>query len=1726
VRKLLAAIFISSLILSQIQTTAAAISAQSTPGLYDPQTSKFYLRSSNSSGVADAILTYNPSGLIPISGDWTGKGIKTIGLYNSATSTFYLRNSNTSGNADITFTYGPAGQGWIPISGDWTGKGFTSIGLYNPATATFFLKNSNTSGNADITFTYGPAGQGWIPISGDWTGKGITTIGLYNPAAATFFLKNSNAGGNADITFTYGPAGQGWIPISGDWTGKGITTIGLYNPATTTFFLKNSNAGGNADITFTYGWAGNLKPITGNWGNLDAVPPTGSIRINGGSATINTLNATLTISATDLESGMGSGAQMQFSNDNATWSTPETYAATKQWTLSSGDGTKTVYAKFKDAAGNWSSVYSSAILLDTTMPAGSIKINRGSATTNTVNTTLTLFARDTGSGMGQGAQMRFSNDNATWSTAEAYSTTKTWTLSTGAGQKTVYVKFKDAAGNWSKNYSASIVLVTAAPVITTQPAGITLNPGQKASFSVVATGTAPLTYQWKKGSSSIPGATSATYTISSVVSTDAGSYTVTVANSAGSVTSSAAALTITPPDNPWIITPTLVSSVNGLSSNNMFGYSVMPAKNINGGGLNDIIISAPGGSTGTDVGRVYIYFGGDITKNPDLTLTGSTAGGCFGYSIAVGDINGDGCDDIVVSEPYNSEAGTKAGKVYVYFGGPSITNCPNATMKGQAAGDMFGCSITCCDMNNDNRDDIIVGAPYNSAGIGRAYIYFGSQNINTTADVIMAGAASNDLFGYSIASAKNIDGNNNNGIVVGAPGLPTNTDRPGKAYLYLGGNSVNNTADLVMTGQTNGDLFGCSVSAGDFNGDGCDDVIAGAEKNSSIASAAGKAYIYYGGKNMTNAAIVTMTGEAANDRFGRLVSSAGDLNGDGYSDIIAVSPNNASAAGKAYLYFGGLLMDNTVEATIKGEVAGDGLASAVASAGDLNNDGIDELIIGVANNSLNGTNSGKAYLYKIVCSGQPARTADVLMDETEAKACKYFYDQALMTTGAVGLVKDTCYTNYSSTAATGFGLTALCIMANRSGSSAYWTVTSAQAQARVSAILDTLINIQNSQTGNEDDYGKEGFFFHFIGPDGKRETSMNAEVSTVDTALLLAGVLTAGKYFGGDIQTKANTIFNAVNWDYFLDTSDEQYYHGWSPDYGLIQQTWDRPSDETLLISLLAIASDPTNQDFLKAYYGFPRGRNSYASANQTFYVYNSYSGSLFTYIFAHCWYDFKKAGADIPDNVQGARFAVPVNWWENSKTAAQANRQFCIDNIANFSSYSANDWGLSACFRPDRSYFGMNGAPPREYIAPDGGEPANDGTVPPYGAISTLPFMKDLETGGLSTNLAYQALAHYYNDYYFRLWGPYGPRDSFNQLKKFSTMYTGINLGPIALMIENYRSGLLWNTFMADSRIAQANHSLYTDTMAPVITQFSVSNPDSPTAGYTNSAVVNVVIDGFDALGITKWLITETSARPAAASFTLTLKPASYTIISTGSGLKRLYAWGMDAANNISALNSNSQAQIYLDTTAPSVGTVSMDGPYTASSTQLHAKWSGDDAESGVIEYQYRITDGSSTGTVIRDWTSAGTVPEVTATGLTLTQNHTYYFGIKAKNGAGSWSVTQYSTGITYNPLVPDVTAIKPNDGAFVYTDTARVVRPTYNNPDGYTLQFQFTVKNVIKQAWTTTDTYMWTPAQSDIGSGNVKIEVKNQYGTNYRASAVFVVQKPIGAPAEPIYPQPLIKR
>jgi len=214
----------------------------------------------------------------------------------------------------------------------------------------------------------------------------------------------------------------------------------------------------------------------------DTVAPTGSVTINGGAASTSSTAVTLTLAATDTG---GSGlAQMQFSNDNATWSAWQAYTASKSWTLTPGDGTRTVSVRFRDGAGNESAVFSDTIELeavDLSAPTGSVSINDGAASTNSATVTLTLDATDTGgSGL---AEMQFSHDSVNWSSWEAYATTRSWTLGAGTGTKTVYVRFRDAAANVSAAYSDTITVVD-----ESAPTGsITINGGDEtATFRTVS----------------------------------------------------------------------------------------------------------------------------------------------------------------------------------------------------------------------------------------------------------------------------------------------------------------------------------------------------------------------------------------------------------------------------------------------------------------------------------------------------------------------------------------------------------------------------------------------------------------------------------------------------------------------------------------------------------------------------------------------------------------------------------------------------------------------------------------------------------------------------------------------------------------------------------------------------------------------------------------------------------------------------------------------------------------------------------------------------------------------------------------------------------------------------------------------------------------------------------------------------------------------------------------
>lgn len=387
-----------------------------------------------------------------------------------------------------------------------------------------------------------------------------------------------------------------------------------------------------------------------------------------------------------------------------------------------------------------------------------------------------------------------------------------------------------------------------------------------------------------------------------------------------------------------------------------YGASVSSAGDVNGDGYSDIIVGAPG--NGGVIGRVYIYFGGvNMDEIADVFIQGII--GSFGASVSTaGDVNGDGFSDVIVGDTYY-ESGR--GRVFVYYGGVSMNNVPDVIMTGENQFNHFGNSVsTAGDVNGDGYSDVIVGASQFDLifadNIGRAYIYFGGISMNNIPDVIMTGDTAGSVFGSSVSSAGDVNGDGFSDVIVSATGLNLFT---GRAYIYFGEVSMNNNPDVTLTGESIYSAFGYSVSsAGDINADGYSDVIVGAY---GYANQTGRAYLFYGGVLMNNTADVSLTGRAYSNNFGVSVSSAGDVNGDGFSDLIIGANAYSASTGLAYIYNGGLAMDTIPDVTMTGESAGSSYGNSVSSAGDINDDGYSDVIVGA-----NGYNNytGRVYICK------------------------------------------------------------------------------------------------------------------------------------------------------------------------------------------------------------------------------------------------------------------------------------------------------------------------------------------------------------------------------------------------------------------------------------------------------------------------------------------------------------------------------------------------------------------------------------------------------------------------------------------------------------------------------------------------------------------------------------------------------------------------------------------
>jgi hypothetical protein len=371
---------------------------------------------------------------------------------------------------------------------------------------------------------------------------------------------------------------------------------------------------------------------------------------------------------------------------------------------------------------------------------------------------------------------------------------------------------------------------------------------------------------------------------------------------------------------------------------------------------------------------------------------------------------------------------------------------------------------------------------------------------------------------------------------------------------------------------------------------------------------------------------------------------------------------------------------------------------------------------------------------------------------------------------ANGLIPDRSATGSAcSIAAVGFGLTAIGI-----GIDHGW-ISRTQGVARVLTTLNTFLN-QPQGPGTSGIIGYNGWFYHFL--DMNTAVRSAGELSSIDTALLLGGILYAKQYFNGtnsdeaNIRTMADAIYNQLNWN-FMTRGTNLVSMGWDPISGFSSFGFWVGYDEGIILYILGLGT--TNNPLPSSSW------NGWTSG----YTWGTYYGQsyvpfppLFGHQYSHCWIDFRHI-ADPYMNSHNSTY------FENSRRATLAQRSYCIANPLNRTGYGANVWGLTACDGPSPGGYQARGAP--------GTGSVDDGTIAPTAAGGSMPFAPEY---------CVPTLRHFYG---FRrnIWTPYGFRDAFNLGQQWwGPDELGIDQGPIVIMIENYRTQKIWKLFLQNPEI------------------------------------------------------------------------------------------------------------------------------------------------------------------------------------------------------------------------------------------------------------------------------------------------------------------------------------
>ncbi len=464
--------------------------------------------------------------------------------------------------------------------------------------------------------------------------------------------------------------------------------------------------------------------------------------------------------------------------------------------------------------------------------------------------------------------------------------------------------------------------------------------------------------------------------------------------SSGQVTEGIASIYFGSPTGVNLV-PSLTFELNNAGAN--FGEGIGPAGDVNGDGYSDFIVGARIYGLG---GAAAVYLGGPYSTNltPTATRFGGTGGALLGTSIAnAGDVNGDGYADEIVGAPGASNGQAGEGLAYVHYGSATgLSIAPSLTLEVNVGGAAFGTSVASAgDVNGDGYADVVVGAPLN--GTGSAHVFMGGPGgLSATPALTLTGGA---LFGTSVATAGDVDHDGFAEVIIGSPGS-------GQAFVFRGSAAGLVAAPYIILAEPpSSGLFGCSVStAGDVNGDGYSDVIVGASLASNGQSAEGLAYVYHGSPTgLVTPSARLLEVNQANANFGVSVAGAGDVNGDGYFDVVVGADLWESGQvdeGGAFVFKGGPTGVAAAPATtLQRNVANWLFGHSVAEGGDVNGDGYADIVVGapLADNPATTADEGIAFVFR----GSAAGINAAALDQLEPNIAGYLHGTAVSGGGDV-----------------------------------------------------------------------------------------------------------------------------------------------------------------------------------------------------------------------------------------------------------------------------------------------------------------------------------------------------------------------------------------------------------------------------------------------------------------------------------------------------------------------------------------------------------------------------------------------------------------------------------------------------------------------------------------------------------------------------------------------------